>query len=95
MCCNNKVSFGVRSMSDMVVAENGVAISPLSVGAYMASKPQGEYWNEPSRFGYPGVCTALPFGADLVLTLNDGTSNYDTTPTAFVGGHPVHRPPTS
>lgn len=95
MCCDNKVSFGVKNLTDMVVAENGVSIPSVNINAYIASKGQGDFWKENSRFGYTGICTNLPFGSDLVLTLNDGVGNYDSPALGFFGGHPIHRPPTA
>lgn len=93
-CCNNRISFGIKNLSDTVVKENGIAITPISISAYIASKAQSNSATFcTSRFGYTGIAMEIPSGTDLVLSLNDGTTVYDSYPCIFFGGVPTHRPP--
>lgn len=94
MCCKQRVSFGVTSITDMVVAENGVEFQePMLIGQYLSMKaPDAEAAWCKSCYGYMGFAMLIEEGSDLVVTLNDG-SDYDSPAKIIIGGVPTHRPP--
>ncbi len=90
----NKVSFFIEVIdTDLIVAINGNAVSPVTAKNWICSNPLGRWWSELDENGFAVLCTYSELFINNTLSLTDqnGNNPYTVEGSYFIK-HPIHAP---